>query len=57
MEYADYSIHITHYDDGTLQFTLEGVDDGEDDREAIAWALREIADLIEGGLGGLTQLQ
>lgn len=55
--YAKYSIHITHYEDGTLQFVIEGVNDGENDRYAIAWALREIADMVELGVGGLDQLQ
>ena len=57
MDHADYSIHVTHYDDGTLQFVVEGVADGDDDRDAIAWALREIADMIEVGVGGMERLQ
>ena len=56
-DYAKYSIHVTHYDDGTLQFVVEGVNDSDDDRDAIAWALREIAEMIEFGAGGLEQLQ
>lgn len=57
MDHADYSIHVTHYEDGTLQFVVEGVADGDDDRDAIAWALREIADMIELGVGGMERLQ
>lgn len=57
MRCTEYSVHITHYENGLLTCTIEGVGDEDNDRDSIAWALREIADMIEEGEGGLEGLQ
>lgn len=52
-----YMVYIKHYDDGSIAYQLTGVGDDNESREAIAWALREIADSVEDGDGGLQELQ
>jgi len=52
-----YMVYIKHYDDGSIAYQLSGVNDDDASRSAIAWALREIADSMEEGDGGLQKLQ
>ena len=45
-----YTVEITHDDDGSLDVKVREAGSSERDREAIAWALREAARMVEEGM-------
>lgn len=47
---SSYTVHIEHDDDGDLHVEVKDVGSSEQDRAAIAWALREAARMVEEGL-------
>lgn len=47
---STYTVQIRHDDDGELTVQVEGAGSSEQDRAAIAWALREAARMVEEGL-------
>jgi hypothetical protein len=47
---STYTVQIQHDDDGDLDVSIMDAGSSEQDRAAIAWALREAARLVEDGL-------
>lgn len=44
-----YTVTITHHASGDLNVTVTEAGSSESDRAAIAWALREAAQMVENG--------
>jgi succinyl-CoA synthetase alpha subunit len=47
---STYTVQIQHDDDGELDVSITDAGSSEQDRAAIAWALREAARMVEEGL-------
>lgn len=47
---STYTVQIQHEDDGDLTVSVSEAGNSEQDRAAIAWALREAARMVEEGL-------
>jgi hypothetical protein len=46
---VEYTVKVTHWCDGTIITQVTDVGDSEEDRAAVAWALRSAALQVEGG--------
>lgn len=44
-----YRVDVTHHDDGEVDVQVHDVGDSEQDRAAVAYALRQAADMVERG--------
>lgn len=44
-----YRVDVTHHDDGDVDVQVYDVGHSEQDRAAVAYALRQAADLVEQG--------
>lgn len=50
MEPVQYTVSVTHWHDGDIDVMVNDVGDSEQDRKAVAFALRKAAELVESGL-------